>query len=105
MKGGAYTGLIGVRGRAIGGLAIYLRNDLIGLLVVAHSNSMCETLVVKVKSLNLLLACTYRPPNSTLESFKEALAVSQKAIDDVTDNDMKVKDILQFGDFNLPCIS
>ena len=88
-----------------GGVAIYLRNDLIGQLVVAHSNSMCETLVVKVKSLNLLLACLYRPPNSSLESFKEALAVCQKAIEDVTDSDLKVKDILQFGDFNLPCIS
>ena len=88
-----------------GGVAIYLRNDLIGQLVVAHSNSMCETLVIKVKSLNLLLACLYRPPNSTLESFKEAITVTQKAIDDVTNTETKVKDILQFGDFNLPCIS
>ena len=92
-------------GKSHGGVAIYLRNDLIGKLVVAHSNSMCETLVVKVKSLNLLLACIYRPPKATVESFKEALAISQKAIDDVTDADIKVKDILHFGDFNLPCIS
>ena len=92
-------------GKSHGGVAIYLRNDLIGQLVVAHSSSMCETLVVKVKALNLLLACLYRPPDSTFESFKEALSVSQKAIDEVTDNDTKVKDVLMFGDFNLPFIS
>ena len=42
-------------GKSHGGVAIYLRNDLIGQLVTAHSNSQCETLVVKVKTLNLLL--------------------------------------------------
>ena len=88
-----------------GGVAVYLRNNLIGQLVVSHSNSMCETLAIKVKSLTMLLICLYRPPNSTIDNFRESLNVCQKAIDDVTDADTKVKDILQFGDFNLPCIS
>ena len=88
-----------------GGVAIYLRNDLIGQLVTSHSNSMCETLVVKVKTLNLILVCVYRPPNSTVEAFEEALNVCQKAINDVTDSDPKVKDIVILGDFNLPFIS
>ena len=43
-------------GKSHGGVAIYLRDDLTGQLVVAASNSMCETLVIKVKTLNLLLA-------------------------------------------------
>ena len=55
-------------GKTHGGVAIYLRNDLIGQLVVSHSNSMCETLVVKVKTLNIILVCVYRPPNATLEA-------------------------------------
>ena len=92
-------------GKSHGGVAIYLRNDLIGQLVTSHSNSICETLVVKVKTLNLILVCVYRPPNSTVEAFEEALNVCQKAINDVTDSDPKVKDILMLGDFNLPFIS
>ena len=92
-------------GKSHGGVAIYLRNDLIGQLVASHSNSMCETLAVKVKTLNLILICVYRPPNSTLEAFEEALEVCQKAINDVVDNDPKTKDVLIMGDFNLPFIS
>ena len=66
---------------------------------------MCEILVVKIKSLNLILTCVNRPPDSSVESFKEALDVCQKAIDDITDTDMKVRDLLQFGYYNLQCIS
>ena len=81
-------------GKSHGGVAIYLRKDLIGQLVTSHSNSMCETLAVKVKTLNLILICVYRPPNSTLEAFEEALEVCQKAINEVVDNDPKTKDVL-----------
>ena len=92
-------------GKSHGGVAIYLRNDLIGQLVAVHSNSQCETLVVKVKTLNLLLMCVYRPPDSTVDNFTESMKICQKAIDDVSEKDPKVKDILILGDFNLPCIS
>ena len=60
--------------------------------------------MVKVKTLNLLLMCVYRPPDSTVENFCESMNICQKAIDDVTEKDPKVKDILILGDFNLPCI-
>ena len=88
-----------------GGVAIYLRNDLIGQLVSVHSNNQCETLVVKIKTLNLLLMCVYRPPDATVENFGESMEMCQRAIDDVTEKDPKVKDVLIMGDFNLPCIS
>ena len=74
-----------------GGVAVYLRHNLIGQLVVSHSNSMCETLAIKVKSLNMLLICLYRPPNSTIDNFRESINVCHKAIDDVTDADTKSK--------------
>ena len=88
-----------------GGVAIYLRDDLTGQLVSVATNSMCETLAIKVKTLNLLLMVVYRPPNSTLDCFDEAMKICQKAIDDVTNTDPKVKDVMLMGDFNLPCIS
>ena len=88
-----------------GGVAIYLRNDLIGQLVASHSNNQCESLVVKVKTLNMLLMCVYRPPDATVENFCESIEICQRAIDDVTEKDPKVKDVLILGDFNLPCIS
>ena len=88
-----------------GGVAIYLRNDLIGQLVSSHSNNQCESLVVKIKTLNMLLMCVYRPPDATVENFCETIEICQRAIDDVTEKDPKVKDVLILGDFNLPCIS
>ena len=88
-----------------GGVAIYLRNDLIGQLVASHSNNQCESLVVKVKTLNMLLMCVYRPPDATVENFCETIEICQRAIDDVTEKDPKVRDVLILGDFNLPCIS
>ena len=66
---------------------------------------MCETMIVKVKSLNLILICVYRPPKCAVANFREALEVCQKAINEVSETEPKVKDILQFGDFNLPCIT
>ena len=66
---------------------------------------MCETLIIKVKTLNLLVINVYRPPNCTLEKFEETIEVCQKAINDVSEKDPKIRDILQFGDYNLKCIS
>ena len=39
------------------------------------------------------------------KNFSETIEVCQNAIDEVAEKDPKVKDILQFGDYNLPCIS
>ena len=65
----------------------------------------CDTLIVKVKTLNTLVIVNYRPPDSSKEEFEDLLEVCQEAIENVTENDPKVKDIFQIGDYNLKCIS
>ena len=92
-------------GRTHGGCALYVRDDLTCSLVTAHSNMACDTLIVKVKTLNTLLIVNYRPPDSTEEEFEELLEVCQEAIEKVPNMDPKVKDIFQIGDYNLKCIS
>ena len=88
--------------RTHGGCAIYVREDLTSSLETNHSNSVCETLAVKIKTLNTLVVAQYRPPDCQLDEYIEALAVSQQAIEKTMKNDCKVRTILKFGDFNFP---
>ena len=88
--------------RTHGGCTIYIRDDLISSLETSHSNSVCETLAVKVKTLNTLVVVQYRPPGCQLDEYIEALAVSQEAIEKTMKYDCKIRTILKFGDFNFP---
>ena len=92
-------------GRKHGGCALYVRNDLNSQLVTTHSNRSCDTLIVKIKSLNLIIIVNYRPPDAKENEFEEQLKVCQDAIEDITEKDPKVKDIFQVGDLNMKCIS
>ena len=47
----------------------------------------------------------YRPPDTNFGEFKEALEVVQETIDNVTNNDPKMKTILQTGDYNFPFLT
>ena len=92
-------------GRKHGGCALYVRNDLTSQLVTTHSNRACDTLIVKIKSLNIIIIVNYRPPDAKEKEFEEQLKVCQDAIEDIIEKDPKVKDIFQVGDFNMKCIS
>ena len=63
-----------------GGCAVYVRDDLTSNLETTHSNSVCETLAVKIKTLNTLVVAQYRPPDCQLDEFVEALTVCQQTI-------------------------
>ena len=92
-------------GRTHGGCAVYVRRDLVSDLVVTHSNSYCDTLAIKVKTLETLVIVNYRPPGSPYDKFEEALNVSQEAVDSTMKKDSKIRTIFQLGDYNFPCIS
>ena len=72
---------------------------------MTQSNSYCESIAIKVKTLETLVICTYRPPDSTYELFKEALENCQEAINQTMKENLQVRNILYFGDFNFPNIS
>ena len=70
-----------------------------------HSNAACESIAVKIKTLETLLLCTYRPPDASFEEFKETLEQCEQAIDETMKENSKIRNLLYFGDFNFPNIS
>ena len=91
-------------GRSHGGTCCWVREDLTAVLVGRFSNSYCDSLVIKIKELEMLLIGIYRPPNCDVEHFKENIEVCQETIDEAMDKDIKIKDLWVQGDFNLPFI-
>ena len=92
-------------GRTHGGTCAYVRSDLASTPLLAHSNSVCETLVVKVQTLGALLVSVYRPPDSSMSEFIEAINLCQTTITDALVKDAKITDILQLGDYNFPFLN
>ena len=61
-------------GRQGGGVALYVREDLTGDILFSFDNGVCELLVVMVHQLNTVVAVMYRPPDTRMSEFSEALA-------------------------------
>ena len=70
-----------------------MRSHLTCELVAAHSNRSCDSLIVKRKTLDLLLIVNYWLPDASGEEFEEQLNVCQDSIDTTTEKDPKVKDV------------
>ena len=96
------------RGRDSGGVAIYLREDLVPTAteILKFSSGVIEILGVHVKSLNLVIVVMYRQPDDTVgghrsthKEFKTALNEIRKALENLPS---PCPDILFCGDFNLP---
>ena len=60
---------------------------------------------MKVKNFDAIVICMYRPPDTKLKEFEDALDAVQKATDETTKVDPKCKTILQVGDYNFPFLS
>ena len=70
-----------------------------------YSNNCCESQVIEIKELDLLVVNIYRPPNAPKELFEDTLIKCQEAIDKVLENDEeKSKTVCAFGDYNFPFI-
>ena len=92
-------------GRTHGGCATYCREDLTVIERASHSNNFCESQVLEVKELELILINIYRPPKSPKETFKETLEKCQESIDEVMDKlENKSRTLLALGDYNFPFI-
>ena len=99
------------RGRDSGGVAIYLREDLVSTTseILKVSTGVIEILGIHVKSLNIVIIVVYRQPDdlngghrSTHKEFKAALGEIRKSLENLPSPS---PDILLCGDFNLPHIS
>ena len=87
-------------GRTHGGCAIYCRDDLTVKERAKYSNNFCESQVIELKELDLILVNIYRPPNSPFQLFQDTLEKVQEAI-----NEDSTKTLLATGDYNFPFIS
>ena len=95
------------RGRDSGGVAVYLREDLVTTTteILKISTGVIEALGLHVKSLNLVIIVIYRQPDdsvgghrSTSREFKAALEEIRKTLNGL---DSPTPDIVFCGDFNL----
>ena len=99
------------RGRDSGGVAIYLRDDLVTTAkeVLKFSTGVIEVLGVHVKSLNLVIIVVYRQPDdqvgghrSTHKEFKTALGEIKKCLESLPSPS---PDVIMCGDFNMPHVN
>ena len=91
-------------GRSHGGCAIYCREDLTVREIFKYSNNCCESQLLDIKELGVILINCYRPPSTPIQLFQETLDKCQEAIDDLIEKEAKSKILLVLGDYNFPFI-
>ena len=87
-----------------GGVCIYLKSSIEAVSTIAYSTGEVEGLVIKVRSLNLILFNICRPPKAKVEDFKCVLTKVREEMLFIQANSNKFGDIVGFGDFNFPDI-
>jgi hypothetical protein len=88
--------------RTRGGVAIYVRDDLVALPIFKYSNGIVEALALKIRELESIIFCVYRPPKTTRSEFKPMIRGLEEAIEMAQAHSVKYNNLLGFGDFNLP---
>ena len=61
------------RNRKGGGVAVIVHENLSGELLSAFDNGVVQFVIVKVHALNTIFCVMYRPPDTTLPEFNQAL--------------------------------
>ena len=86
-----------------GGVLIYARSTLsLGLRVVlSFSQNKVDVLILESKKINMIIACVYRPPDTSYENFNQALMKVEQVIEE---HGGPNRTLLVAGDFNLPII-
>ena len=86
-------------GRDGGGVALYLREDLIGDVLTTFDNGVCELLVVNIPKLDHIVAVIYRPPDTKCAEFTNMLNKLDEALSGLP---APTPTITLMGDLNLP---
>ena len=82
---------------------LYVHEALIVSSEYCYSDNHNSMLTCFIDSMNAFVSVIYRPPDSTVESFRKTLDTLQEKIDQFSNNN-RVPDIYILGDFNLPGI-
>ena len=82
-----------------GGVCLYLRKNLIYKICMKYSNSVCDLLIVKILSPDLIIILVYRAPSSPLSDFDDIITKTREFILSLP---APLPNIILLGDFNLP---
>ena len=85
--------------RQCGGVAILMKSSLSGELLGTFDNRVVEFVVVKACSLNTVFCCIYRPPDTSLQEFSQALTELKKILADIP---TPTPTLVLGGDLNFP---
>jgi exonuclease III len=91
-------------GRSHGGVCIYVRNNMATSVILKDSNAFCDTLVLRIHKLDLLLINIYRPPKCPSNLFLQSLEAIKQIINNFEEHDKRAHDILLTSDCNFPDI-
>ena len=78
---------------------MFLRDDISGECLVTYDNGVCELLVIKMHSINAILAVVYRPPDTRISEFLPLLTELDKCLSNLSSPPPSV---FMVGDFNFP---
>ena len=89
-------------GRSHGGVVSYVRKDFVVKSKLKDSNSFCDSLILHIPQLNLVLANIYRPPNCPEEMFSQTLEFSSSFFRNLEEYHQNASTYMVVGDFNFP---
>ena len=92
-------------GRSHGGVVTYVRKDLVVKTEIKDSNSFCDSLVLHIPQLDIVLANIYRPPNCPEAMFAQTLEYASVFLRNLEDHQKCANTYLVVGDFNFPFLS
>ena len=90
--------------RSHGGVAIYCRKDIAVKTFVKDSNSYCDSLILDIPQLNLVLINIYRPPNCPEILFDQTMEPTSNFLRNLEYYNQRANTYLVVGDFNFPSL-
>ena len=88
--------------RSHGGVAIYCRKDIAVKTFVKDSNSYCDSLILDIPQLNLVLINIYRPPNCPEILFNQTMEHTSNFLRNLESYNQRANTYLVVGDYNFP---
>ena len=82
-----------------GGACLYLRKHFIYKICLKYSNSVCDLLIVKILSPDLIMILVYRPPSSPLSDFDDMITKTREFILSLP---APLPNKILLGNFNMP---
>ena len=81
-----------------GGVCLYFRKNLIYKIFRKYSNSVCDLLIVKILSPDLIIILLYRPPSSPLSDFDDIITKTREFILSLP---APLPNVILLGDINM----